>query len=108
MLKEEESEKSGYFSWMWRSSTELTAKSLEMSNDDWSKLEELMRGGVEEEDFDPKELGMEFRGSMKKLSMELTDHDDHNKERLVLNSSMIGAKIFDEDVQGSIKHVFHH
>ena len=93
MLKEEESEKSGYFSWMWQSSTELTAKSLEMSNDDWSKLEELMRGGVEEEDFDPKELGMEFRGSMKKLSMELTDHDDHNKERLVLNSSMIGAKI---------------
>lgn len=72
---------------------ELMVKLLEMLNDDWSKLEEFMCGGVEEEDFDLKEFGMEFRGSMKKFFMEFIDYDDYNKECFVLNLSMIGVKI---------------
>lgn len=95
-LRAEESEKGGYFSWMWRSSSksiETTSKSLEMSADDWNKLEELVRGG-EEEDFDPRELGMEFRGTLERLTMELRERNEHDdSERVVIKSSMAGTCI---------------
>jgi len=95
-LADEEKAKGGYFSWIWTSSSAKeneSATSLALSDDDWSKLEELMHGGSADADFDPKELGLEFNGVMKNLTLELKDHDDTGDDRLLVNSVMQGVQV---------------
>ena len=95
-LAEEEQAKGGYFSWMWTSSStkeDESAANLALSDDDWSKLEELIRGDSSDVDFDPKELGLEFSGVMKNLTLELKDHDNAGDDRLLVNSVMWGVQV---------------
>ena len=96
-LQKEESGKAGYLSWMWSSSSKRLRENasgfLEKSSDDWNKLEELIAGG-EEEDFDPRELGMEFRGTLNKLTVDLKERTKDGKdERIVIKSTMLGTRI---------------
>lgn len=100
-IARESAPRSSYSLLPWRWSSKKEAENsiaedsdLQMTDSDWSKLDEVMgvSASVEDEG-DLSALGIEFKGQMRRVSWELKDHDEHNVERLVMSSSMRGAHI---------------
>jgi len=100
IAKESAPQQSSYLPWRWSRTTKVDqsieddSSDSQMTEADWSKLDEVM--GVTAHAEEEEELsgcGLEFKGQIRRVSWELKDHDDNDVERPVMSSTMSGAHV---------------
>ena len=89
-----QSSKRSFLPWRWSSkSDEKREGENEMTDEDWSKLDALVGSNASDEDSDATGSGIEFKGSLEFVSLELKDTDEHGTEHVLMSSSMRGAHV---------------